>query len=444
MNADAPRSALLDALDGLESTARDLSRAAHHQYEPRLERLQQAVEALGLTSAARPPRGSDEYLQAWQRCLVDPRERLALRALRYLCWQSDVATTSRFQDYLSQNVEELSAGMLEGLVHACHERWSPAFATGVVARCVRQRLNMYGGQRRVLARWREHAEMLLGPQGHCLFGNALLTAHVPLKAYCEAWAMKEASPYVLEAMRHAVRACQECLQDNTAWQTKRLTTLLPWAEWPVRDFYTAVGTTILHPVTLREQGLQESLTKLVLQDPRLGDPRLPRNMKNWLEIQEARQRLLQWLSRADIQFFFEHVLPKGTDPHGRKTFWLQYVSRVLSRPLLNRDDEARLRVTMQSLRERVGHFGQVRGGASSAFLLDFGPVVVVEFSRVGNACYLYEQPHAAKVIPDFWTQEPFTIYGLKNRPMAAATITHRDGWQTTLAHLLARYGIRPG
>ena len=49
-------------------------------------------------------------------------------------------------------------------------------------------------------------------------------------------------------------------------------------------------------------------------------------MKNWLGIQVARQRLLQWLSRADIHFFFEHVLPKGTDPHGRKTFWLKYVS----------------------------------------------------------------------------------------------------------------------
>ena len=82
---------------------------------------------------------------------------------------------------------------------------------------------------------------------------------------------------------------------------------------------------------------------------------------------------------------------------------------------------------------------------TSAFLLDFGPVVVVEFSHVGNACYLYEKPNAAKVIPDFWTQEPFTIYGLKNRPMAAETIPHIGGdGRQTLAHLLARYGIRPG
>ena len=116
----------------------------------------------------------------------------------------------------------------------------------------------------------------------------------------------------------------------------------------------------------------------------------------------------------------------------------------MSRPLLNRDDESRLRVPMQSQREQMEHFGRVRGREPSAFLLDFGPVVVVEFSRVGNACYLYEKPNSVKVIPDFWTPEPFTIYRLKNRPLAAETIGHREGWHTTMGHLLARYGIRPG
>ena len=310
---------------------------------------------------------------------------------------------------------------------------------------MKQRLETYRGPHHVLARWCEHAEMLLGPQGHCIFANSLLAARVPIKRHCDAWALEESSQYVLEAVRHSVHTCQEHLGREEAWRTYLLTTLLPWARWPMQDFHTAVGATILHPIAARDLGLQKALTKLVLQDTRLGDPRLPRNMINWLGIQEARQRFLQWLSRVDIIFFFEHVLPNGADPHGRKAFWLQYVSRVLmSRPLLNRDDEARLRATMQSLREQIGHFGHVRSRETSAFLLDFGPVVVVEFSRVDHACYLYEKPNAAKVIPDFSTQEPFTIHGLKDRPMAAETITHREGWQTTLGHLLARYGIRPG
>jgi hypothetical protein len=447
MNSETPGSILLDALNGLESVARMLQQTAQYQYEPRLERLQHVVDSLGLTTTARPPRATDEYMHDWQGYLADPRQCLTPRALRYLCWEPRVATDSRFQDCLDHSAGELSARMLQGLVRSCHVCWSPTFAAGAVARRVQQRVEKYQGPHRVLTRWRERSEMFLGPQGHRLFADFLLAACVHVKNHCEAWAVEESSQYVLDMMRHAIRACQEHLGDKEALRTYLLTTLLPWAGWPVQDFHAAVDATILHPMTARELGLQEALTKFVLQDARLGDPRLPRNMINWLGIQEARQRLLQWLSRADIHFFFEHVLPKGTDPHGRKTFWLKYVSRVLmSRPLLNRDDKARLRVTMQSLREQIVHFGHIHGGESSAFLLDFGPVVVVEFSQVGNACFLYEKSNVAKVIPDFWSQEAFTVNGLKIRLLAAERVRHdREGrWQTTLAHLLAGYGIRPG
>ena len=95
MNSDVTGSTLLDALNGLESIARTLHRAAQHQYEPRLERLQHAVESLGLTTTARPPRGSDEYLRDWQRYLADPRQRLtparlALSVLGIEMWRQRV------------------------------------------------------------------------------------------------------------------------------------------------------------------------------------------------------------------------------------------------------------------------------------------------------------------------------------------------------------------
>ena len=210
MNADVSGSTLLDALNGLESIARALHGAAQHQPTPRLERLQRVVESLGLTTTVRPPRGSDEYLRDWHRYLADPRQSLTHRALRYLCWEPDVATESHFQAYLDQNAGELSTRMLQGLVRSCHMRWSPTFAAGAVARCVQQRLEKYQGPHRVLARWREHAEMLC-PQGHCLFADSLLAASVPIKQHCEAWALEESSQYVLEAMRYTVRACQEHL-----------------------------------------------------------------------------------------------------------------------------------------------------------------------------------------------------------------------------------------
>src|SRR5882724_3344971 len=160
MNADVSGATLLDALNGLESTARALHRASQHQPAPQLERLHHAVESLGLTTTARPPRGSDEYLRDWERYLADPRQPLTKSALGYLCWELDVATASRFQDCLDRDVGELRPRMLQGLVRSCHARWFLACAAGgAVARYVGQRLETYRGTHRVLARWREHTAM---------------------------------------------------------------------------------------------------------------------------------------------------------------------------------------------------------------------------------------------------------------------------------------------
>jgi hypothetical protein len=83
---------------------------------------------------------------------------------------------------------------------------------------------------------------------------------------------------------------------------------------------------------------------------------------------------------------------------------------------------------------------------TSAFLLDFGEVLVVEFSKVGNACYIYQKRAAKELIPDFWTTEPFHASGgkgLKQSALAAERIRHTAGWQDELSMILARHGVRP-
>jgi hypothetical protein len=86
MNLSEPEATLPEAIRGLESVARELRLAAQQPDKPKLERLQQVVASLGLTTTARPPHDSDEYLQDWQEYLADPQQQLHTRALRYLCW----------------------------------------------------------------------------------------------------------------------------------------------------------------------------------------------------------------------------------------------------------------------------------------------------------------------------------------------------------------------
>jgi hypothetical protein len=141
------------------------------------------------------------------------------------------------------------------------------------------------------------------------------------------------------------------------------------------------------------------------------------------------------------------VLPRGADPHGRKDFWLRYVGRVRrSRPLLCQEDAHRVRSVESTNEQRIGHYGRIEG-FTSAFLLDFGELLVVEFSAVGNACYVYDRPGAEKlgVSTNFWKPAPFSMFTLKQKRNCIGHVTHHPVvWREKMAMLMAQYGIRPG
>lgn len=445
MAIDDPPADLLSALESLKIVARELKQEIEQPSSRRnspLERLRVAINTLGQIKPARRVVVPQDYLRQWQEFLAGERERLEPRAVRYLCWEPEVATNERFQDYLDREHTDLSARSLQGLVRSCHARWSSTFATGPVAAKVRRRLRSYQGANRFLSRWKDALPLILGSRGAEDFADDMVKNLHPIKSHCDAWGIEEQSSYIQQAVQHAALRSRERLAQDIRLSHYLLKEILSWTVWSIEKFKAEVSAAILHPVT--SEAFRESLIAFVSQDHRLGDPRLPRNRPNWLGVaDEARRRLIEWLSRADINFFFEHCLPRGADPHGRKPFWLRYVSRVaMSRPLLDWEDKARLQAVLRQSRDQVGHFGLIEG-TTSAFLLDFGPVVVIEFSRAGNACHIYEKRVSEKVVPDFWTVQPFTIYRLKQRSLCVERVVHRIGWQQEMTSILARYGIRP-
>jgi EH_Signature domain len=106
---------------------------------------------------------------------------------------------------------------------------------------------------------------------------------------------------------------------------------------------------------------------------------------------------------------------------------------------------------------RNPHFGRI-DGQTSAFLLDFGKIVVVEFSARGNACYFYKESEFRRILPDFWTREVLPVDRLKkkmfsmtkSRKMSSLALqiasdwdgVHRENWQADAAQLLSVHGIR--
>lgn len=443
MDVSEPGIALQAALRRLQTVARTLHQSARQPSTPPLTALQNIIATLGSRAAVRLRRCPAAYVLDWQRYLLDSQQRLSSRAVRYLCWEPAVATDARFQTYLDTEVGALSAQSLQGLVWCCHTCWSAAFAAGAVAPQVQRRLAAYQGEHALLRHWRQHAAVLLGPSGPGALATALVTARAAIAKFCNAWAIDERSPYVLAVLRHALPYCLQKMVEEPALRFYLLTTLLPWSGWTLQNFHAAIGATVLHPVTDTTDGMPEQLIKLVLADVRLGDPRLPSQAQNWSGLsQEVRQRVVQWLSRADIAFFFEHVLPESKDQEERKIFWLRYAPRVLnSRPLLHEEDVMRLQPVLHQIPEHVVHFGHI-DGPTSAFILDFGPVFVVQVSELSEACYIYGKRNFDQLVPDLWRSQPFTV-GELAVPNQAAKVYHNQTWEKDVAEILTLCDIRP-
>ncbi|HUY28224.1 MAG TPA: EH signature domain-containing protein [Candidatus Binataceae bacterium] len=401
-------------------------------------RLKATIESFP-ERAAKPPKVPEDYKQQWQDFIDKRRDSLEPRAIRYLCWEPDIATDLRFQKYLERFESDLSARSLQGLVRSCHARWSSDLAGGAVAADVRSRLYRFSGANRVIAKWKEGLSLVLGSKATGELAKWILDGRKPIKDTCEFWKLEEQSRYLLQAVEEAAAACRNKIGEHSLYNQYMVGELIAWSGWPIERFKKLVNDVIER--TSPNTEFAQALKRMVLGDSRLGDPRLPRNSTNWLGVRtEARNRFIEWLSKDDIVFFFELGLPKGKDPQGRKKFWLDYVGNVKkSRPLLCDDDRARL----QNAKEKVGNFGRIVG-ETSAFLLDFGTVIAVEFSKTGNACYLYEKPAAEKVIPDFWSPKPFSAPSLKSKRLKAEWVKHDSQmrWHGDLEMILARYGVR--
>lgn len=443
---------LLNALEFLRRSGHELSRTLDQRCpraEEGLEKLRTTVNKLSECGPPRPLISPKEYKNQWELYLNRKCLSLELRAIRYLCWEPDIATDSRFQHIIDTENVRMSAQSLQGLVRSCHARWTESFSNGSLVVRVKDRIKNYIGPNRLLRKWQSALFVVLGQGGPKEIAGRMVQEKLEIHSFCSSWGVDPQTPYFQEAIKHVVNLCRSQLKQKTELRKYLIQQIFPWSDWKVEALKIQIGETILHPAVNELPEFQESLKAFVLKNTQLGDPRLPRNRMNWIGVSDqARIRFIQWLSITDVKFFFEHVLPPGEDPHCRKPFWLEYVPRIImSRPLLNRDDEFRLQGTIRRIGGQIGNYGFI-AGATSAFLLDFGSILIVEFSKPGNACYIYEKTAVGKLIENFWNNTPFLIdrgdfkLCLKQKTYIGRVV-HRDGWEEEMSQILAHHGVRP-
>lgn len=423
--------------------------------EKLLEPLRQAVSKLGKEPVPTHPPNPETLKEEWAEYVSGKRESLNRRTIFYLCWcwESGIALELRFIRYI-QTSGMLRWKVIYALVRSCHMRWGDEF----VMRELKGLLLSYSGPNQLLNIWKKNIEMILGVQGPKMFASKMTEASTPPSQILKEWGIDVQSEFARVSVRLACEICLQKIGKITNHNAYFIKSLLPWENWELSGFKREIESIILHNSV---ETIREDFQSFVLRDKRLGNPfvtrerltgssRLPEN-PNWNGITDnAKRKFMGWLTKENIGFFFDHVLPDGHDPQGRKDFWLRYVNSFVARPLLSSDDERRLRQYIDLNKDKIAHRGKLQGGSNSAFILDFGSIVVIEFSKIGK-CYVFTANEFQGIYPNIWGTKVFLESKLKDQSLSdERMIRHNDvrrivsyDWRERTSHVLARAGIRP-
>ena len=409
-----------------------------------LSKLEAVVNRLSQAKKTRPAKCPPDYVDLWNRVGGSGADELTGRAVRYLSWETEIAILPAFQE-LALMPDRISVRSIQGLVRSVHRRWDSTVNTPAVGNLV-VAIAQYDGKNPLIEKWKSGLPHVLNQNGPRNFAGSILKHGKSWDEYAGKWGLEADTEFGNQVLEKCVaQSLSRSGSDSEAQLDAVIRLVLTSKYWKPASFKTAIQQLILE-CSRSSQKQSENLTSFILGDFRLLDPRLPGNSPNWAGIGEsARDLVIQWLSAEDIQLFFDHVLPKRDDPHGRKPFWLKYKSKVKrSRPLLASHDENRWLANAVTQGKR--NFGQMEFYCdTSAFMLDFGRVIVVEFSKVGHAVYIYERREMPGLSEDFWSNARFSLRDLKDKACCIGDPTsHIAGWQGKVKTLLAQYGIHPG
>jgi hypothetical protein len=415
-------------------------------YKP--EAMENVLESWGNTPTRlpRPPRIDPNLINQWKSNADYPVFlRLSAAAIRFLCWEPSVATDPKFHSYLESQPSPPSPKALRGLLYCYHLNWSRTEedTQKIISRSLANWIRSYSGSNSTILNWQRNLETLVGPSASFAAAKRLERERPDnLDRFREDLGIYPDTKFWSSAVNLASEMIIENFHNMEISSARWLTKVL-WASGNIEGTQLAsdFSLAVLNSRTEGDEAMQEIFREFGLQ--KFRDPRI--STQHWHLIDpEAQKRFISWLSRSDIKFFFELIIGTGKDPHGRKPFWLRYISKMVrTQVLIHPQDAERLRWELHGAEERGQTWGKIKkegGHYTSAFILDFGKVLAVEFSQTNNACQLYGQHHALKTFESFYGRS-WRVTELKNGDLPK--VTHQKNWEEFLANNLARYGIYP-
>jgi hypothetical protein len=277
--------------------------------EKHLPNLACAVDNMVAAFPSPPPYNAC-YAAEWIAFASGNRKHLDLSAVRYLCWEPNIATSDPFLAYLWRRGVKLKSRPLAGLVRSCHAVWKAGPGTYPAAGVVKDLVKQYEGSSQVILKWKSNLNAVFGAHGPEVLGRSLIAEKKKLSFFLEEWYLDPQSPFARQVVERATAFCRDQFDRSSPAVVRTLFgELLPWAGWDMPALRQEIEALILRA----EDGQTRStLRKFVMIHGSLGDPRLPKNQANWAEMNgEAKSRFEGWLLAGTPPAPVERVYPQG-------------------------------------------------------------------------------------------------------------------------------------
>lgn len=158
--------------------------------------------------------------------------------------------------------------------------------------------------------------------------------------------------------------------------------------------------------------------------------------------------VLQWINEANLRDFFAVLAARRDADEGRLEFWSQYMEQISWTRLIFSSQTRSLAYSNEGIRNLIAREEDAYATMSSnadvdAFMMQVGDYIMIEFSKVPNAAYVYKadelpfEPYAREYTG---TTEDLK-YGFRGE--CAARILHMHGWQANARRELKQLGINP-
>lgn len=399
----------------------------------------------------------DRYNKVWQNVISKGFQiKLSNREVRCICCIPEIVCNkdNAFINYIQGNNLILSSKSILGLLFSLHYSWDKYNIN--LARYIKDVINKTNTRNRVIVCWKDgnSIELLVDKDGPKLFAESTFNDRLmPSKVFDKFGIQTNTlffAEYIYNTVKQIVNKNDDFEKDAYQYLVQILNDTKTINETEI--FIFAYSELIIRADSENIEWLKHQIRDTLLNHKYFGDPRV----KEWIGCDavengnKAKQIFIQWLSAADIRFFFTEII--RNDPHERKDFWLRYIGSIKrSRVAIGSADRYRLRNLLKEEEEKGRDFAEYNLEDTSAFILDFGNTVSVEFSTTGNACYNYQKNDFEKANKDFYRKN-YSYKDLKvshymEPPNHGYRQVHKPPprvWQGELGAWLAKKGIRPG